>query len=53
MEKIIKLCPNCENEVEINKDFVKQVCPICKELVYPCSMCCPDTADCVRCPLDD
>jgi predicted RNA-binding Zn-ribbon protein involved in translation (DUF1610 family) len=39
MEKIYELCPHCENEVELDNDFVVQECPECKHPILPCSIC--------------
>lgn len=43
-------CQNCENEVILVNYFAPQICPICKKIILPCSLC----EVCVsNCPLAD
>lgn len=39
--KTWELCPHCEQEVELKnpKEKVKQECPNCGKMIYPCSIC--------------
>lgn len=43
---IVEWCPNCEKEVEINKDFT---CPECHNRLLPCSQCDMDKVNCNKC----
>lgn len=53
MENVIhELCGKCSEEVEIKESFEVQICPSCKESIYPCSMCDMDRVSCNYCPLD-
>ena len=49
---VYEMCPHCGNEVILEVKFKKQSCPICGELICPCSLC----ADCkgwpTNCPLE-
>jgi len=55
-EKIIESCPFCDNEVELENKFVKQICPSCGYNILPCSICEHTNkqgshTECVTCPL--
>lgn len=45
----VEWCPNCEKEVEINKDFT---CPECYNRLLPCSQCDMDKVNCNKCIYD-
>lgn len=46
-----EICPYCEHEVELKTVFEKQICPNCKQLIKPCSMCNMDQVTCSKCKL--
>lgn len=46
-----ELCPECENEVELENIFKVQHCPICGKKILPCSIC--TDMNCKNCPLED
>lgn len=46
-------CQNCENEVELVNEFVRQACPNCGATILPCSLCVDCTSgDKVGCVID-
>lgn len=47
-----ELCPHCENEVELKSEWGIQKCPVCGELITPCSLCFPYCDDCSNCELE-
>lgn len=46
-----ELCPECENEVELENIFKVQYCPVCGKKILPCSIC--TDMNCKNCPLED
>lgn len=52
-EKTTELCPQCDNEVELDARLEAQFCPICNWVILPCTYC-RDTTHymCDECPLD-
>lgn len=46
-----ELCPECENEVELENIFKVQHCPVCGKKILPCSIC--TDMNCKNCPLED
>jgi hypothetical protein len=49
METVSEWCSNCQNEVELERKFQRQICPICKIEIFPCAQCTED--GCSECPL--
>lgn len=47
--KIIELCPHCENETELLNAFEVQECKECGEKIKPCGLC--YKMKCKKCPL--
>lgn len=47
-----EMCPHCENEVELQAVWDIQRCPVCGELIIPCSLCFPYCNDCSNCKLE-
>lgn len=45
-------CSNCQHEVELSTEMVKQVCPECGVDILPCSMCDMDANPCRNCPIE-
>jgi predicted RNA-binding Zn-ribbon protein involved in translation (DUF1610 family) len=49
---VFEVCPHCENEVKLEAKFEAQVCPSCKTIILPCSIC-PVSDNCLNCPLSN
>lgn len=47
-----EVCPHCNEEVKLDAVFKLQLCPGCKELIKPCSLCDMDKVNCNKCKLD-
>ena len=46
-----EVCPHCDSEVELRRDFTVQVCPVCGRHIIPCNLCDHNLCDCTDCPL--
>lgn len=51
-DTITEYCSNCRQDVELKTIFANQVCPCCKEIIAPCSLCDQDVCNCRDCPLN-
>lgn len=49
METVTEWCSSCENEVELEIKFQRQICPSCKIEILPCAQC--KNQNCSECPL--
>lgn len=47
-----EVCPYCDNEVVLKAEFKPQICPECKKVILPCSICPTDYDMCGKCPLE-
>ena len=50
-DTITEWCPTCCYEVSIKNSAEKQVCPICGEVIAPCSLCDHNRVNCSQCIL--
>lgn len=46
-----EMCPECEEEVELEMVLKMQVCPNCGKPIAPCSICDHNLVDCSKCPI--
>lgn len=46
-----EMCPECEEEVELDMVLKMQVCPSCGKPIAPCSICDMDFVKCSECPI--
>lgn len=53
--KTWEYCPHCENEVELKNpvEKVRQRCPVCGEMILPCSICSKRTEGCRECAIKE
>lgn len=50
MNKVVELCPFCEEEVKLEKrQFFLQKCPNCGKPIRACSLCDQDIVNCSEC----
>jgi len=45
-----EMCPHCDEEVKLVRDFRRQLCPNCGKYISPCNICTSST--CTPCPLE-
>ena len=48
-ETIIEWCPNCCYEVKIKNKAEKQICPMCGDDIWPCSLYDHNRVNCFEC----
>ena len=50
-DSVIEWCSTCCYEVSIKNIAEKQVCPMCGEIITPCSLCDHNRVNCSQCIL--